>query len=71
MNNLKIDTVVGKDFQYTFKGKLIPSEKSGIGDKNGPCPQLAMEAMKEKSPVDPRPDRLPIDVSPPSHATSP
>lgn len=36
-----------QDFQYTFKGELICCEKSWTGDKNWPCPQLAMEAMKE------------------------
>lgn len=34
-------------FQCTFKGKLVSCEKLGRGNKNGPCPQPAMEAMKE------------------------
>lgn len=70
IKNLKMDAefTVGKDFQYTFKGEWIFSEKSGRGDKNEPCLQLGMEAIKETAHG---PDRLPIVVSPSLPATSP
>lgn len=29
-----------------LEANWFPAEKSGRGDRNGPCPQLATEAMK-------------------------